>query len=98
MGDSRRNIEFSKFIFRNFLKQKSVLIVADGKGYLALALSIKYKVRVIEAKPRQEIKRKRVKYQGGWFDEEFFPEEDFIVGMHPDEATSTIIKVAKKTW
>ena len=37
MGDSKRNYVFAQFIFRNFSpkKFKSVLVVADGKGYLA---------------------------------------------------------------
>lgn len=96
MGDSRRNVEFAKFIRRQFPKAESVLVVADGKGELANELAKKYKkVRVIEAKPRQTKKRKRVRYHKGWFSYTDEVEEDIIVGMHPDEATADIIKAAK---
>src|SRR5688572_10504200 len=94
MGDSRRHEVFAQFLARNFhpKKYKSVLAVADGKGELALNLSRYYRVRVIEADPRQEFYRKRVRYTAAWFDITTPVEEDFIVGMHPDEATSLIIR------
>ena len=101
MGDPRRNKIFSEFVFRNFPKATSVLVVADGKGELATFLSRKYKVHVIEAKPRQETLRKRVFYQKGWFTDNILVEEDIIVGMHPDEATAAIIRAAvrnNKKW
>ncbi|MHA2279978.1 MAG: hypothetical protein ACXAC5_03755 [Promethearchaeota archaeon] len=98
MGDSKRNYVFAQFIFRNFppKKFKSVLVVADGKGYLAVLLSKKYRVRVIEAYPRQDILRKKVRYEKGWFSSTTTIEEDFVVGMHPDDATGDIIVAAEK--
>lgn len=98
MGDPKRNIIFANFIKRNFSPKKysSVLVIADGKGELALELSGSYKVRVIEAKPRQIDRRKRVKYTSGWFTESTPVEQDFIVGMHPDEATGAIILAARR--
>lgn len=96
MGDSRRNEVFAKFIFRQFgSKPKTCLVIADGHGELALLLSKKYIVRVVEAKPRQISRRKRVKYTKGWFSYNDKVTEDIIVGMHPDEATAEIIKAAK---
>lgn len=97
MGDSRRNIIFADFIFRQFGKKpKTCLVIADGKGELALLLSKKYLTRVIEAKPRQTKTRKRVKYTKGWFSYDDPIIEDIIVGMHPDEATAEIVKAARK--
>jgi hypothetical protein len=98
MGDSRRHEVFAQFLARNFppKKYQSVLAVADGKGELALHLARSYRVRVIEANPRQEFYRKRVRYTSAWFDTCTPVEEDFIVGMHPDEATSLIIRNAER--
>lgn len=98
MGDSRRNEEFAKFIFRQFppKKYRSVLVVADGKAELARYLSAKYKVRVVENKPRQKHKRKHLIYTKGWFTSSSEVLEDFVVGMHPDEATAEIIKAAER--
>jgi hypothetical protein len=101
MGDARRNEVFAKFIFHNFPRAKTCLVVADGKGELALLLSRRYKIRVVENKPRQVTKRKRIKYTKGWFTWTSPVYEDFIVGMHPDEATGEIIRAAvrnKKKW
>lgn len=96
MGDSRRNEIFANFIVRNFPKAKRILVVADGKGELAALLTKKYIVKVIEARPRQTIKRKRLTYKKGWFDTSYEVTEDLIVGMHPDEATAEIVKSARK--
>lgn len=96
MGASNRNSIFAAFIIRNFGKCKSVLVVADGKGELAALLAKRFKVRVIEAKPRQKVMRKRVNYKKGWFTKDSAVTEDLIVGMHPDEATWPIIAAAKK--
>lgn len=98
MGDPRRNIIFAEFIRRNFPPKKygSVLVVADGHGELALELSRHYRVRVIEDKPRQTDRRKRVRYMAGWFTGNTPIVEDFIVGMHPDEATAPIVQAARR--
>jgi hypothetical protein len=101
VGDPKRNEAFAKLIFREFPNCKTCLVVADGKGHLAALLAKKYRVRVIENKPRQVLTRKRVKYQSGWFEASTPLTEDLIVGMHPDDATAPIIKAAvrnKKKW
>ncbi len=103
MGDIRRNEVFAEFLFRNFPRKKfeSVLVAADGKGELALLLSRKYRVHVFEPQARQEHFRKGIKYDPVPLQEWYKMKEDFIVGMHPDEATSIIIRVAnnsQKKW
>jgi hypothetical protein len=103
MGSPARHKVFSDFLRKQFGgKVNSVLVVADGKGHLAVELA-KWipTVRVIEAKPRQEVRRKRIRYQRGWFDRNSEVGEDLVVGMHPDEATSEIVRAAvrnKKRW
>ena len=98
MGDSKRNIIFAQFIRRNFPPKKyhSVLVVADGHGILAAQLAKWYKVRVVENKPRQKIKRKAVSYTKGWFEKNSIVTEDFIVAMHPDEATGPVVMAARQ--
>jgi len=101
MGDSRRHEVFGRFVFRQFPRAKSALVVADGKGELAAYLAKRYRVRVVEAKPRQAVLRKRVNYTRGWFSQYDDVPEDIIVGMHPDEATSEIVRAAvrlHKRW
>lgn len=103
MGDPSRHVEFSKFLRRNFGSRcETVLCVADGKGELAAELTKWARsVRVIEASPRQTIKRKRVTYQKGWFTRSSQVVEDLVVGMHPDEATTEIVRAAMmhgKRW
>ncbi len=85
----------STLIKKNFPKAKIVLVVADGDGTLSNRLANKgYKAIAIEAKPRQAHSRKGVDYRRGWFSEDTEIEADLIVGMHPDEATTPIIKWA----
>ena len=98
MGDAHRHEVFSAWVVRHFppKKYKTCLVVADGKGYLSAELSKHYRVRAIEAKPRQEIWRKKVTYQEGWFMKNDPVSENFIVGMHPDEATAQIILAADR--
>ena len=90
MGDSRRHEVFGRFVFRQFPRAKSALVVADGKGELAAYLAKRYRVRVVEAKPRQAVLRKRVNYTRGWFSQYDDVPEDIIVGMHPDEDRSLV--------
>lgn len=96
MGDERRNVEFARFIVKQFPKAKSVLVVADGKGELARKLANKgLSVRVVENKPRFEgRKHTLISYKRGWFDSGWRIVEDIIVGMHPDEATGEILAAA----
>lgn len=98
MGARCRNQVFAKFITKNFPKTKSILVVADGKGELAVALHSKgYKVRVVETKPRYQGPRPRpFKYERGVFTPNTKIVEDLVVGMHPDEATAPIIMAARK--
>ncbi len=101
MGAQDRNVVFAKFVKSHFPKAESCLVIADGKGELATLLSSKYKIRVIENKPRQKFWRKKVQYTKGWFDRNHQIEEDIVVGMHPDEATAEIIVGAEangKKW
>ncbi len=103
MGARSRNQVFAQFIRQNFSKVRSVLVVADGKGELAVALHDKgFKVRVIEAKPRYQGPRPRpFKYERGVFTQDTRITEELVVGMHPDEATAPIIMAAraqKKPW
>lgn len=98
MGDLRRNEIFAHFIRMQFSPKKfpSVLVVADGKGELAQYLSKWYRrVRVIENQPRQIFLRKKVTYTKGYFTSLTPVEESFIVAMHPDEATSEVVKSGK---
>jgi len=98
MGDPNRNSVFTRFINKNFPYAKSILVVADGKGELARKLANKgYMIRVIENKPRFVGRtHKNIHYCKGWFDRNTIIEEELIVGMHPDEATSEIIRAAEK--
>jgi len=98
MGDSKRNIEFTRFIKRNYPKVKSILVVADGLGELSSLLRREgYHTRTFEPRMRDRRKRARdVKYTRVYFTEKTEIWEDLIVGMHPDEATSEIILAAKK--
>lgn len=97
MGDANRHIEFARFIDKRF-KAKKILVVADGKGELGRKLANRgYQVHIIEAKPRFKGKlHPSITYSKGWFTEDTPVEADLIVGMHPDEATSSIILAAKK--
>ena len=53
MGDANRNVEFARFIVRQFPRARTVLVVADGKGELSRKLANRgLRVRVIEARPR----------------------------------------------
>ena len=96
MGDERRNVEFARFIVKQFPKAKSVLVVADGKGELARKLANKgLSVRVVENKPRFEgRKHTLISYKKGWFNAGWQIEEDVVVAMHPDEATGEILAAA----
>jgi hypothetical protein len=96
MGDERRNVEFAKFICKQFPKAKSVLVVADGKGELSRKLANKgMAVRAIENSPRfEERGHPNIKYTKGWFAAEMKIEEDLIVAMHPDEATGEVMLAA----
>ena len=98
MGDPNRNKEFTKFILKQFPNINSVLIIGDGKGELACLLAEQnLKVRVIEIDPRFEGKNNlSVVYKKGLFTEDTEIEEDLVIGMHPDDATSEIILGAKK--
>jgi len=99
MGDSIRHKVLTKFIIDNFSTNKSLLIVADGKGELAYNLALAgYSCRVIEAKPRfsKEFSHPQIIYNEGYFDTLTEVREQLIIGMHPDEATADIIKSANK--
>lgn len=96
MGDKNRNVEFDKFLKKQFPNVKSVLVIADGDGELSTLLANRMNVRVIEAKPRQSKKHARIKYTKGWFTSDCEIEEELIVGMHPDEATGEILLAAKQ--
>lgn len=98
MGDKNRNIEFSKFIRKQFPKIKSVLVVADGEGELAKYLANSgFTVRVIESNPRWKGNLpSNLQYVKGWFNSDWDIEEDLVVGMHPDEATGEILFAAKQ--
>lgn len=98
MGDERRNDVFALFIKRQFPRAKIILVVADGKGILARKLANKgFQCFVIENKPRFEgNKHPNITYKKGWFTRDSEVEADVIVGMHPDEATSEIIRAAIK--
>lgn len=98
MGDINRNWKFADFIFQHFpsKKYKTVLVLADGKGELSAILSKKYHVVTYEPKPRQAIKRKKVKYIPKHFNSYIPVEQDFIVAMHPDEATGELIEASYK--
>ena len=95
MGDKNRHIRFAEFIIGKFppKQYKSVLVVADGKGDLAIELAKHYTTRVIENNPRNKFfVGASFKYEKGWFDFTTPVPEDFIVGMHPDEATGQIVR------
>jgi hypothetical protein len=97
MGDKNRSNLMAECISKNFNKIKTVLIVADGDGTLSSKLAEKgYNAIAIEAKPRQSSSRKNVDYRKGWFSANYRVNADLIVGMHPDEATSEIIRWAIK--
>lgn len=98
MGDRKRHTVFAKFIKRNYPRVKRILCVAEGTGYLGSELvELGYKVRCIEAKPRLKVRpRKGLVYHKGWFTEDTDVDEDLIIGMHPDEATTEIVLAAKK--
>ncbi len=94
MGDSRRNIEFAKFICKQFPSVKSILVIADGGCELSYLLQEKgYKIRVIENRKRHS---KGVAYNRGFFSYTDIIVEDLIIGMHPDEATGEILLSAKQ--
>lgn len=98
MGDSRRNLLMSTLIAKQFPKAKKALVIADGQGDLANRLANKgLHCIVIEKHARQDHARKNVDYRKGIFsyDMDRF-DVDLIVGMHPDEATSEIIRYAMK--
>ncbi len=98
MGDSRRHSLFAGFIKKQFPKVKIILCIADGKGILSRKLANKgFKVFVIENKPRFEgRKHPNITYKKGWFCEKLKIDADLIIGMHPDEATLSIVRWAHK--
>ncbi len=97
MGDKNRSTLMATLVSRHFPKAKKVLAVADGDGSLANRLANKgYDVIAVEAHPRQAKSRKGVDYRKGYFSHDDKIEADVIVGMHPDEATTPIIKWAIK--
>lgn len=100
MGASNRSLEFAKFLRRNFPCAKKVIVVADGKGDLSAELaSLDFSILAIEAKPRFSLSipkklRDKIEYKKSWFLWDKFEkgDENLIVGMHPDEATSEIVR------
>jgi hypothetical protein len=72
MGDKRRNLEFAKFIAKQWDNVNTILVVADGKGELSKCLSkLGYTPVVIEKKPRFKgnVKHHKVEYKKGVFTE-----------------------------
>lgn len=99
MGDSKRNVVFSTFIKRQFRDVHNIIDVAGGKGELARKLANKgFFVTVIETHSRfTGRKHKNIDYKRGLFSENYNKmNSEMIVGMHPDEATSEIIRYAGK--
>lgn len=105
MGDSSRNLEFSKFIRRNFPLKRfpSVCCVADGKMELSLKLAQHgYRVVCVEPKPRKTAKfgagkfRSKLSVKSCYFNENSLVDESLIVGMHPDGATIEIVLAANR--
>ena len=99
MGDKNRDIIFSSFIKRRFRDVHFILEIAGGKGILARKLANKkFRITVIESKPRfKGGNHGKIKYMEGTFSEDYSKVKcDLIIGMHPDEATSEIIRYAGK--
>lgn len=103
MGDRHRHTVFADFVQRNFPDARTVLAVADGKGKLAIELAHRgYEVKIVEPKLQKFSRRflhgqrhRGVTFKRSLFDaDEARIEEDLIVGMHPDEATSEIVMAA----
>lgn len=98
MGDTKRGIEFAKFIKRNYPKNKfkTVIIPADGNLVTANELASHFdSIVVIDPKPRKRPKSPNIKLRGGLFFSDSDIEADLILGMHPDEATGEIIEYSK---
>ncbi|OPZ64472.1 MAG: hypothetical protein BWY85_01141 [Firmicutes bacterium ADurb.Bin506] len=97
MGDANRNVEFARFIVRQFPRARTVLVVADGKGELSRKLANRgLRVRVIEARPRFSGRaHKHLDYRRGTFTRDTPITEDLVVAMHPDEATAEVILAAR---
>jgi hypothetical protein len=95
MGDARRIKLMTDFIKRNYPRVKKVLCVADGKGELGMSLQkVGYDVTVIDPVVKRDC---RVPFIRNFFTDDFDAEGfELLIGMHPDEATVPIIRVAKK--
>lgn len=97
MGDSRRFIETSKFIQRNYHSNLNILDVAGGSGELSKILSsLGYHTTIIDPKltiSKMDCRKYKIQTIKKLFDMSFdISEYDVIVGLHPDEATEIIIK------
>lgn len=97
MGDSNRIKIMTDFVKRNYPKPRiqKILCIADGKGELGESLhNAGYDVTVIDPVVKKSCK---VRFIRNFFTDDFNAEDfDLLIGMHPDEATVPIIRVAKK--
>lgn len=95
MSDSKRNKVLAEFLQKQNLNPTSILDVAAGDGRLGACLSQQYpfaEVTAIDLKPRGN--KGKIKWLKGKFPDRIDPSEfDLIVGMHPDEATWSIVEV-----
>jgi uncharacterized UPF0146 family protein len=101
MGDSKRGIEFSLFIKRSFPidKYHNIADIAGGKkGVVAKELSkLGYKVTSFDVRKNKSLKKYDFKHKDVTKLKFKTKEYDLIVGMHPDEATWHIIRLAHES-
>lgn len=95
MADNQRNKVFATFLKKQFINHPtSILDVACGDGRLTKILSETFPfASVIGIDPKPRGNKRRIKFLRGEFPERVkVGEYDLIVGMHPDEATWTIVQ------
>lgn len=98
MGATNRNIEFTNFIKKQFPKASIVYDIAGGNGELSkLLLKNGFSVTLVEKKPRVNGKGQFKIIRKYSNELHLAPSEcNLIVGMHPDQATWDVIRLAKE--
>ncbi len=107
MGDERRATVFAEFIARNFPAARfpRVADVAGGMGYLSVELRARgYVATVVDPRPSAPCRRDRKALRRAGvglpprlkrgIEDCRLDEFDLLVGMHPDQATEPLAKLA----
>lgn len=101
MGDNRRAQVFTDWLVKNFppAKYPRVADLAGGKGKVARELQkAGYNPVVFDCRKESQRGKKYQRRKRDLEKEKFRPKDfDLVIGMHPDEITYHVIRLAKET-